>query len=87
MKPISGALVWTLHATHGLPFEISIPMLAERGLVPTWHDVLCAASKDGCQWTVLIPRLQDAAMDSYPQDYARVVCERLQAILDSILLS
>jgi len=86
MTPINGALVWSLHATHGLPLEISIPMLAERGFVPTWCDILCAAARDGCQWTVLIPRLQDAVADSYPQDYANVVRDRLQIIYDAILL-
>ena len=85
MKTIDGKLIWKMHATHGLPLEIAIPMAASMDYMPTWLDILCAASDDGAIWDTLIPRLQDCAMDSYEDSIAKEICRRLEDIKQRIL--
>lgn len=77
MKVVSGAEVWRWHATHGVPLEISLPMLADKGLVPTWDALLDSARKDGANEKTLIRRLQSAALDAYGRDDGSVISERL----------
>ena len=80
MRLVSGAEVWRWHATHGVPLEISLPMLADRGLVPTWDTLLDYAHKDGANEKTLIRRLQSAAQDAYGKDVGRVISERLSLL-------
>ena len=81
-KLIDGKAIWEMHATHGLPIEISIPMAASMSYMPTWLDILCAASDDGAKWGILIPRLKDCAMDAYESDVAKEICKKLNSILE-----
>lgn len=77
MRVIDGAEVWSLHATHGFPIDVSIPMLADRGYVPAWTQLLAAAEQDGANMPRLIDRLIMAVRDGYEPAVARVIAERL----------
>lgn len=56
---ISGANVWQLHATHGFPLEISIPMLIDqRQQIPIWTELFDVAAKDGTSMRRLIDRVE-----------------------------
>lgn len=73
MKVIDGEIVWRLHATHGFPLELSVPILAARGLVPAWDRIVDAAEKDGANIRRLYNRLREVVGESYPPEFARNV--------------
>jgi hypothetical protein len=81
---IDGKVVWDLHATHGLPIEFSIPIIALRGQVPTWESFFRAAKTDGANLRRLADRVAMAVKDSYPRDFALEVEKRLPLLLDYI---
>ena len=74
---VPGDQLWALHATHGLPLEVALPLLADRGYVVSWLDLLAAAERDGANRPRLIRRLRDIITDSYEPDFAREVLARL----------
>jgi hypothetical protein len=78
---IDGAKVWEMHATHGLPLEVTLMELGRRDIMVSWHELLEAASRDGAGWDTLIPRLQFAVREAYPQALSEVINERLDDIL------
>jgi len=81
MKVVDGALVWKLHATYGFPLELSLPILADRGLVPAWDRLLDAAAADGADVARLIRRLDESCGDAYPPDMADFIRAGLQHLL------
>ena len=68
---VDGAVVWQLHATHGLPLDVSIPILLARGDVLTWEPLLRAARADGADPVAVLDRCAAAVRDSHmnPDDY------------------
>lgn len=81
MKVIPGNQVWQWHATHGFPLELSLPLLADRGLVPSWDTLLEAARKDGANVRTLVRRLQAAALDAYGRAAGQIISDRLPLLL------
>lgn len=79
MTLVDGAAIWTLHATHGFPVDLSIPMLASEDCVPTWVPLLEAARRDGADMERLVTRLCEAVSDGYPPDIAAVIVRKLRA--------
>jgi alanyl-tRNA synthetase len=77
MNILDGKVIWSLHATHGFPLEISIPMIADKGFVPSWDRLLNAAKKDGTNIDRLVGRLQDIARDAYAEPTSNIIAERL----------
>jgi len=82
VKCIPGTEVWRWHATHGVPLEISLPMLADRGLVPTWDTLLDSARKDGANAKTLVRRLQSAVQDAYGKEVGREIANRLPSLIE-----
>jgi hypothetical protein len=74
---IRGCEVWKWHATHGFPLEVSLPLLAERGYVPTWDTLWVSAMKDGANPQTLLRRLQAAVMDAYGREVGQLISDRL----------
>lgn len=74
---VDGAEVWKLHATHGLPLEISIPMLADAGHIPTWDRLVEAAERDGTNRERLMRRLHDIVGDAFDVGTAAAIREAL----------
>lgn len=81
---MDGRKVWEMHATHGLPLEVSLMELGRKGIMVTWLDLLEAASRDGADWCTLIPRLQFAVKEAYPEADADVINTRLDNILRQV---
>jgi alanyl-tRNA synthetase len=79
MTVIDGKIVWNLHATHGLPVEVSLELLARCGLVPSWDRLLTAAQADGTNIARLKSRLSDAIADAYPA-HAAVMIPKLEKL-------
>jgi hypothetical protein len=77
---VDGSAIWRLHATHGVPLDISVPECGRRGIMITWLKLLIAADKDGANWTTLIPRLCTAIEDGYPRELSGPICRRLRDI-------
>lgn len=82
---LSGRQVWSWHATHGVPIELSIPLLADRGVMVTWQELLTAANEDGANWLTLIPRLQGVVTDAYAGEVASVINNRLDGIKRAVV--
>lgn len=78
---VDGERIWWLHATHGFPLEFSIPMLADRGYVPTWDRLVGAAQADGANMEHLGRRLSHAVGDGYPPEFAAEVRKRMPALI------
>lgn len=78
MNLVRGEVVWRLHATHGFPLEVSIPLLADRGYCPTWLDLIAAAETDGAKRGPLLRRLDPIIGDSYDAETAAAIRARLQ---------
>lgn len=67
--------MWKLHATHGFPIELSIPLIAERGWMIDWMGLMDAAKRDGANVT---NRLWDIVGDAYPPEIAEGIRGRLR---------
>jgi alanyl-tRNA synthetase len=78
---IDGEKVWYLHATHGFVVELSLPLLADRGFIPTWDRILDAAESDGVNIRRLVERLKIAAEDAYEPRVSRRVKKGLDLLL------
>ena len=79
MRLVRGEVVWRLHATHGFPLELSIPLLADRGLCPTWFDLLAAAERDGAKRSALVRRIMDIVGDAFDPETAHAIRTKLEA--------
>ena len=77
MKVLDGSKVWDLHETHGMVLELSLPLLAERDIVPSWLDLIGAARKSGVNISRFMVRLRNAILDSYPPEFAAEILLRL----------
>jgi hypothetical protein len=75
---VDGKAVWQLHATHGFPLEMSIPMLADRHHIPTWEALFLAAYHDGVRPAAMVNRLREILSDAYPKRMAARMQESLQ---------
>lgn len=85
MKVIPGELVWCLHATHGFPLELSLPILAAKyDAIPAWRELLDAARADGTNLDRLVRRIQEVAGEAYPPEAASHVREKLPLLLSAI---
>jgi hypothetical protein len=84
MKCVPGNEVWKWHATHGFPLEMSLPLLAERGYVPTWDTLWEGAMKDGANPQTLLRRLQAAAMDAYGREVGQLISDRLPLLVSAL---
>lgn len=75
MPLIDGAKVWHLHATHGFPLEMSIPLLWDRGIIPTWKELIDSAKRDGAKR--IKDRLSAIIGDTYPPEMKAEMRRRL----------
>lgn len=75
---IDGSFVWKLHATYGVPVEISFDLLAEKGLIPIWDQLFAAAKKDGANLERLKERVLIAVRDSYDRETASEIEKRMR---------
>ena len=78
---VDGARIWELHATHGFPLEMSIPMLADRGYVPTWDRLFAAAERDGANRDRLKRRIHETMGDAYDAETATEMRCRLTRLV------
>lgn len=78
---VDGAAVWRLSATHGLPLELALSLLADDGRIPTWDRLLDAAAADGAHIPRLGRRLQDVISDAYAPEDAAEIRRRLTLLL------
>jgi len=60
-----------MHATHGFPLELSLPILAGKGYVPAWDRLLEAARRDGANIARLVSRICSLAGETYGPQGAR----------------
>lgn len=77
MKIIDGTQLWALHATHGFPLEVSVPMVGDHDAVPDWLGLFRAARRDGVNVPALVRRLDAIVGDAYPPPIATAIRERL----------
>ena len=87
MDLIDGKIVWTLHATHGMPLEMTLNILAEKNQIPTWDRLLESAKKDGAKLDRLSERIIIAVSDSYPGDVAAIVRQKLPRLVECVMQS
>ena len=79
---MDGGTIWMMHATHGFPLELSIPMLADRDQVPDWVGLIRAALRDGVNLPGLLRRLDAVVGDSYEATTAAAIRQRLTKVPD-----
>ncbi len=87
MKIYDGEALWALHATYGFPIEFTIPLCADRGMVPSWEPFFRAAQKDGTNMRKLADRTMMAVQDGYPKDIAVEINKRIPLLLTHMGLS
>ena len=80
MKPVDGAAIWQLKATHGLPLDFALANLADHEEVPTWDALVAAARKDGTNMKRFGRDLRAAIRDAYPPDTANAICARMPTV-------
>ena len=73
MKTISGATLWQLKATHGLPLDMILLKCAQAGLTPEWLGLLDAARKDGANMKALCNELRFDIKEAYDAQAQREV--------------
>lgn len=81
MTLIDGALVWKMKATHGLPLDMALVVLAKQGMVPTWDRLFDAAEKDGTNIPKLIRECQFYVKEAYFEPDAKAINSRLDLLL------
>jgi alanyl-tRNA synthetase len=79
MMLIDGADVWGLHATYGFPLELSLPILADRGYIPTWDKLFAAAEADGANPERLLRRVYEIVGDAYDSETATAIRDGFDA--------
>lgn len=85
MKIVPGAKVWALHATHGFPLELSLPLMAAKyDALPSWLPLLEAAQADGANMERLVRRIAEIAGEAYDPETAKVIRDRLPHLLTAI---
>ena len=60
---VSGALVFKLQATHGLPLEMTIDMIYGMGAAISWLDFVSTALASGWTQKRIMNRLNEALID------------------------
>lgn len=73
MKTISGATLWQLKATHGLPMDMILMRCAQDGFIPEWRGLIDAAQKDGANMKTLCNELRFDIKEAYGADLQREV--------------
>ena len=63
--------------THGLPLADIFNICIKNSLQPCWLDFYNQAHTHGWSHKTIIIRLRDALCDSYGNDYANIVIEKL----------
>jgi hypothetical protein len=70
-----------MHATHGLPLEVLLPLLADRGVFPTWDALFRAALADGANLERLHRQIDQAIGDAWAPATAQVIRARLALLV------
>jgi hypothetical protein len=81
---LDGAEVWRLKAESGLPLDMSLAAMWQRGAMPTWPRLLDAARRDGANLTTLVRALLEDARTIYPEAVYRVLCEKLPPLAAAV---
>lgn len=77
---VDGAFLWRMHAQEGFPLELSLPILAGRGQLPTWEPLMRAAIADGMRPERIAARLDAIVGEMFPPAEAGLVRQRLSLL-------
>lgn len=77
-KPVVGGL-FRAYATHGIPLDVMLFGLRERGALPCWQTFYREAVDSGIQPQRVLVMLDLAIVDVFGEDMRRVVLARLGA--------
>ncbi len=76
--------VWKLHATHGLPVEMSIMFMGMKGWTATWDQRFVAAKRDGANLPVLARWVSEAVGNAYPPAFVEGFRARLPLWIEAL---
>ena len=79
-----GDTIWEMYATHGIPPEISLGMLNDKKLIPTWDTFFMAAKKNGANLDRIHDRMLTCIIDAYPERISKVINKYLHLIVRRI---
>ena len=63
-KIMPGKVVFDLHQTHGITFDISVHMFCRLGFVIDWHGFIRLAEENGWNTKNLVERCRHACKDA-----------------------
>jgi alanyl-tRNA synthetase len=69
---------------HGLPLDIMLDLLKENNMIPDWTDFYNEASASGWQDKTIRNRVHTAVNDSYGQEQAERVLNRLDLYISTL---
>lgn len=78
-KPVISG-VYRAFETHGLPLDLLLEQLNEKGLVPSWPDFYVEALSAGMKHERILSKLEPALLDVYGRDFKNEVIRRLNAL-------
>jgi alanyl-tRNA synthetase len=82
-KSVSGKFLFDLSDTHGLPIEIAVQEILERGLSINWLEFIKEAQIAGWKNRKIKEKIKSAMQDLIGYDeYKQGLIERLQLIND-----
>ncbi len=78
-KPVVSG-VYRVFETHGLPLEVLLQGLQDKGVVPCWMSLYREASAAGVPHERILSKLDQAVSDSYGKDFRDNVIRSLQRL-------
>lgn len=70
MMQLSGAFLWHLKATHGLPLDMAFVAMARAGATPELGSLYTAAEKDGANLARLKREIEFYIVEAYGESLA-----------------
>jgi hypothetical protein len=74
--------VYRFYETTGVPLDVILDQLRERGVVPDWPQFVIEAVEAGMSVPRAISLLEPALADSFGSAFCDVVVSRLKLLLD-----
>jgi hypothetical protein len=72
--------VFKFFETEGLPLDMVLYLLQERGYVPCWVSFYQEASRAGMRHDRIVGKLEEALADTYDRDFKNRVLQGLEAL-------
>ena len=72
--------VYRAFETHGIPLDLLLEQLHQKGLVPSWTDFYVEALSAGMKHERILSKLEPALCDVYGRDFKNTVIGRLNAL-------